>query len=633
MKKIIFSIAVFVFIIFPSAIIFSQSKLYIPTNIQRAYEKGTRSLDGKPGANYWINSSDYKIKVNVDTKSKLVNGSEKIIYSNNSPDTLKTIVLRLYQNINKIGSARYSNLKKEAITDGIVFDKFKINGKHFNLDSFSVAGGTIQTLNLKDNLNPNQKLNFEIDWHFTIPHGSNIRMGTYDSTTFLIAYWYPQIAVYDDIDGWDIYPYSGLQEFYNDFSNFDVEIEVPNNFAVWSTGELQNGNEILNPKYLKRFNEAHQSDQIINIIDSNDVKEGNIFNSAKSINSWRYSAKHVTDFAFALSDHYLWDATSLLVDEKTGRRVYIAAAYNKKSKDFYEVAQIAKDAISYLSKNRPGVPFPYPSQTVFNGDDGMEYPMMVNDGSASSYGGAAQLTSHEITHQYFPFYMGTNEKKYAWMDEGMAVFLPLGYQESADPNYHPRTRRFAMYESIMGNETEMPMMVPTILMGIYRDYRNASYNRPAAAYDALADYLGEEKFNESLHNFMNSWNGKHPMPYDFFFSFNNSAGEDLSWIWIPWFFERGVVDLAIKSAGYSEGNLKVEIENKGELPAPIHMKIITEEDTLSVNASPGVWKNGNNNFIINKKIDSNVIKIELGNRDYPDVDRSNNIFLLNKDTF
>ncbi len=543
MKKLFLPPLKFIIVLLFPAMLFAQSNLFIPINIQKAYENGTRSLDGKPGKNYWINSADYNIKVSVDPPTRLVKGTEHIIYYNNSPDTLKKIVLRLYQNLNTIGAQRDFILNKEDITDGITIDQIKINNKDFNLDSSSDFQVTIQILRLKNYLNPNSKLNFDIDWHFTIPGTGNARMGTYDSTSFLIGYWYPQIAVYDDIDGWDVYPYNGLYEFYNDFNNFDVEIIVPNSFAVWSTGQLQNSESIFTKKYLDRYNEAHQSNEIIHIIDSNDVKEGHIFNSATETNTWHYIAKHVPDFCFALSDHYLWDATSLVVDDKTDRRVYIAAAYKKQSKDFYEVDKIARDAINYLSRELPGVPFPFPSLTVFNGGGGMEYPMMVNDGSSSSFGGAAQVTSHEITHSYFPFYMGINEKKYAWMDEGMAVFLPLGYQESADPKYDPRGRRFINYEKAMGNETEMPMMIPSVLLGVYQDYRNASYNRSAYAYITLEDLLGKAKFKKALHEYMNRWNGKHPMPYDFFFTFNDAAGEDLSWFWKPWFFDRGVVDL------------------------------------------------------------------------------------------
>ena len=630
MKNLLTFYLIFVLSILYSISIFSQSKLFIPTNIQKAYENGTRSLDGKPGKNYWINSADYNIRVSVDPPTRLVKGSEHITYYNNSPDTLKKIVLRLYQNLNKVGAQRNITLNKEAITDGITIDKIKVNERDFNLDSSSDYEGTVQTLKLKNYLNPNSKFNFDIDWHFIIPQGSNPRMGRYDSTSFLVGYWYPQISVYDDIDGWDIYPYNGLYEFYNDFNNFDVEITVPNTFAVWSTGELQNSKSIFTDKYLDRYNEAHHSNDIVHIIDSNDVKVGHIFNSATLTNTWHYKAAHVPDFCFGLSDHYLWDATSLVVDDKTERRVFIAAAYKKQSKNFFEVDKIARDAINYLSRELPGVPFPYPSMTVFNGGGGMEYPMMVNDGTEDSYGADAQLTSHEITHSYFPFYMGINEKKYAWMDEGMAVFLPLGYQEAADPTYDPRGRRFIHYEKLMGNETEMPMMIPSVLLGVYQDYRNASYNRSAYAYVTLEDLLGKTKFKKALHEYMDRWNGKHPMPYDFFFTFNDAAGEDLSWFWKPWFFDRGVVDLGIKSANYSNGNLKIVIENLGQIPASAPLKIITVKDTISFTTTAEVWRDGKKEYTINKKVDSPVVKIILGNKDYSDVNRKNNEYVLSR---
>ncbi len=233
----------------------SQEKLFIPRNIQSAYEKGTRSPDGKPGAEYWQNSSDYKIEVEVDPSAYLFNGSEEVTYYNNSPDTLKRIVLRLYPNVFKKGSARDYAINPEAVTDGVTIEKISVSGRSINLENQSIfrVTNTIAVIYLPEPILPKSSIDLSIEWSFSLSPKATLRMGVYDSTSVFVGYWYPQIAVYDDIDGWDYINYGGQEEFYNDFSNFDVNITLPNNFGVWATGELQNPEEVLNSKYFRKI--------------------------------------------------------------------------------------------------------------------------------------------------------------------------------------------------------------------------------------------------------------------------------------------------------------------------------------------------------------------------------------------
>ncbi len=624
-------IALLLLIVIFTQPVLSQNSMYVPRNILKAYDNRTRSFDGKPGEKYWQNSADYKISVSVVPSSKTVVGTETIKYFNNSPDTLNDVVIRLYQNIFKYGSDRDFPTKKEALTDGVKITEMIIGNQLFDIDSSKDLrfAGTNLFVKLKTPIVPDSSVEMSFQWNFQLS-SVPLRMGVYDSTSFFIAYWYPQIAVYDDIDGWDRISYSGQTEFYNDFNNYDVRISVPNNFAVWSTGVLQNPSEVLTDKILGRYNSAHSSDTVVHIVTKDDLLQGGVFKSSSAENVWHYKADHITDFAFAISDHYLWDAVGLTVDSSTNRRVYIAAVYKEESKDFFSVAEIARKSIDYLSKQLPGVPFPFPSLTVFNGSGGMEFPMMVNDGSSRNLAGTVGVTSHEITHEYFPFYMGINERKYAWMDEGMATFLPFNLQARLAPDNNPRSRNVRFLNFFAGNEAHLPLMTPSYLLkGI--SYSVASYSHPGMAYDYLRDALGEKLFDTTLREYMNRWNGKHPIPFDFFNTFNSVTGQDLSWFFIPWFFEKGYPDLAIKNASVENGELKITIRKKGSYPVPVDLKIIYSDSSSSqIYESAAIWSSGKNELNINQSIAKEVIEIELGNENIVDVNTEDNKFVFKK---
>ena len=625
-KTLLFVISAFVLSTVISNNVYAQNNLYMPRNIKKAYDNGTRSFDGKPGKNYWQNHSDYKINVKVTPKTRLVEGEETIIYHNNSPKDLDRIVFRLYQNRNRIGAQRSRPLSKKAMTDGDIITKMVIDGSEVDLKNKKkvIDRGTNLIVKLDSLLDSRSSLEIKVNWNFTIPNAARGRMGTYDSTSFLIGYWYPQIAVFDDIDGWDMIPFTGSQEFYNDFSNFDVSVTVPNTFGVWATGILQNPKNLLNEKFLSRYNNAHKSDSVIKIVNIDDLKNGGIYNSKNKFNTWHYKAENVPDFVFGMSDHYLWDAVGLTVDKSTGRRIYIAAVYKKESKDFYDVANIARKSINYYSTKMPAVPFPFPSLTVFNGRGGMEYPMLINDGSTTTWGRTVGVTSHEIAHQYMPFYMGTNEKKYAFMDEGWAQMLPMDFQTKVgEINARKRNNRF--YSFMAGNEMEMPLMIPSNLLTGF-SYSISAYSRPGQAYDYLRNMLGDKLFLKGLHNYMKNWNHKHPGPYDFFYSFNTGTGKNLNWYWKPWFFERGYPDLGIKKVEKDGDNYKVLVEKVGIIPIPIRLTFVDDQDNdTTITRTAAVWEN-NNEVLVNVKIKGNIKTIKLGGDAISDVNAKNNVY-------
>ncbi|MBS1494131.1 MAG: M1 family metallopeptidase [Bacteroidetes bacterium] len=603
----------------------AQSNLYMPKEFIIAHEKNTRSSDGRPGANYWQNKSDYKISVEVEPKTRNVKGKETIYYQNNSPDTLKRIYFRMYQDLYKPNTSRDRSVPAKELTDGVLLHSIKIDNKSIPEKSIS-RFETLMVISLDNPVLPYSSVQVNADWSFTIPNGTSIRMGTKDSTTFMIAYWYPQIAVYDDISGWDELLYNGNTEFYNDFNNYDVEIKVPYDFNVWGTGMLQNPEEVLSSSVLNKMNEAKKSDNIINLIDSNNILAKNYYNKNTGYNIWKFKAENVTDFVFATSDHSLWDATSAEVEP--GRRVFISSVYNMDSKYFYSVDKIARDAVLFFSNEFPAVPFPFPSLTIFNGQQrgGMEFPMFVNDRSSRTYNDAVDVTTHEITHQYFPFYMGINEKKYTWMEEGMAQMIPEDLQDRLSENTNKRKSNTARYQFFAGSELEASMMTTAYLLKGDAFSSNA-YFKSSVIYNLLRDYFGKEKYISLMKEYMNRWNGKHPTPYDFFNTFNEASGENLNWFWQPWFFDKGFPDLSVKEVKKGSTKSIIVIKNNGTLPLPIELTInYFDGSSDKIIKKMDIWKKGEKEIEVIDESGKDISQIKLGSDLIPDIDPSGNIY-------
>jgi hypothetical protein len=623
MKRNIF-ITLFITILLTSCLYGQEGNFFVPREVKTAIKNQTRTTTGIPGPNYWQNKVDYKIEANFNAETGKLIGKQTVTYINNSPNSLNTLVFNLYPNLFKKGNKRDCELDPRDIHDGMQINKISVDGVQIDPKSNKITyEDTKMNLSLPKLLSTKAKVAIVMEWEFVMQANTQIRVGKSGINTWFIGYWYPQIAVYDDVFGWDKIDYDGVHEFYSPFANFDVKITAPANQIIWATGVWQNPDQILNQTYLDRYNDALKSGDLVKIVKEEDL--ANKITKGEKENTWYYVADNVTDFSFATSDKYLWDGVSVVSDKKQNKSTFVQAAYNKTSKDFYDVAEIGKKSIEYFSNVMPAVPFPYPRMTAFNGGvNGMEFPMMVHDPSTFSKSETLDLTSHEISHTYFPFLMGINQERYAWMDEGWAMFFDAAFQEqeAEDPNQNSSSTFEFVY--FAGTSNEMPMMVPSFYMKGF-EYYMASYYRPELAYRVLQNLLGKDLFLKALQEYVKRWNGKYPGPYDFFYTFNNVAKQDLTWFWKPWFFEIAIPDLAIKSVNKENNDYTIEIEQIGGLPVPIELNIdFTDGTKTTISKTAEVWKSGNRIYQIKHTTTKTISKCSLGAAWIPDVDYSNN---------
>jgi len=603
----------------------NSNDLYMPKEIKKAIKNQTRNYEGTPGTNYFVNKTDYKIKVNFNPETREIKGTETITYTNNSNDSLELLYLNVYMDLFKKGNARDWAMGDVDITDGVNITKVKVNNNEIKIEN-----NTVRTHSAMLTIKPQKALlakstnTIEIEWNFTYQGIITVRGGQYGDKNFMLTYWYPKMAVYDDIFGWNRRGHTGVQEFYNDFGDFDVEITVPSEYSVWSTAILQNTEEIYTQKYIDRITKSKTSDKIIHIITPEDRAKKDILKKAKN-RVWKFKSKNTPDIAFGISKTFIWDATSVM---SGNRRIWVNTAYKENSADFKDVAEIAKNAIKFFTNEMPGIPYPYPQFTAFNGGGGMEFPGMVNDGDNYDFNGTLYLTAHEMGHSYFPFYTGLNEQKYAWMDEGLITFFPQLFVEkfTKDTNYIFFKRSLQAYNHLSNTMLDVPLMVISDNLSS-QAYRFNAYTRSSTAFYELYRYIGKQKFAEALQLFAKRWNGKHPTPYDFFFTFNKAIGEDLAWFWKPWFFEMGSADLSLGKLETKEGKTFININNKSGFPVAIDLTVKYSDGTeKKYTEKCNVWKNTNTFKIY---LDNNKIKsIVLDSDTTPDSDSENNVMIF-----
>lgn len=613
-----------IYISFASAAI-ARAQLPIDSSFKKAVENNTRTMGGLPGSKYWQNKAAYKLKINFQPRTRLLEGDVEIVYKNNSPDTLHEIWFKLYPNIYKKGTFRKSKIAKKDLGDGVQIKRAEMDGNLLG-SSDLITDGTNMKIATQDLL-PGKEMTFKFSYQYILNEGSHLRTGRVDDGSFFIAYFFPRIAVYDDIDGWNKYPYTGEEEFYNDFCDFKADIKVPRNYTVWATGDLTNKKKVFRGYINDLVEKAEKSDTIIDVISEEAIKSNSITKGKNNV--FKFEAKNVVDFAFALSDHYIWKSTSLMVDSLTKRRTRVDAVFNPRHKDYYEVIDFAKKTVDGMSFKFPSWPFPYNHMTVFDGLDQMEYPMMANDNPTKTREDGITLTSHEIFHTMFPFYMGTNETKYGWMDEGWATIgewkLSAFIDETFIDDYGVQP-----VAQTSGREDDTPIMTLTSKLKGAGTFTN-SYPKPALGYLFVEELLGEELFRTALHYYIKNWNGKHPQPLDFFNCINYAGGKDLNWFWKRWFFEDGITDLGIIGVDKdNKDSYLVKIENKSNKPLPVHLTFHFADGTFEkLNSSIAVWENGKQQISIPFSSKKQVKKVVLGDVYIPDSSKKDNSFILN----
>ena len=594
--------------------------LAMPPDIAQAYAKGTRSLTGKPGKNYWENHGRYNISVSMAPPNRMINGVEQITYFNNSPDTLHSLNMKLIVNVH-IAPSRNGTVADPA--DGLQVDNILINGAKANWDN-KTAVTTNQMVDLAKPLMPHDSLKMNISWHYQLSKRQG-RDGVLDSTSFYLAYFYPRVSVYDDYKGWDTQPHTGSLEFYNDFNDYTLNVTVPKNFIVWATGTLRNPSQVLQPGAATKLQESMTGDSTVHIATVQDLANKNI-TAQNPTNTWTWTSTNITDVALAVSDHYDWDAASVIVDDKTQRRVSVQAAFADASNDFHHYVQFARNSLYWFSHNLPGVPYPFPKTTSVQGFADMEYPMMVNDSHTPDLTFAQLVQDHEIAHTYFPFYMGTNESRYAFMDEGWATTFELliGTAEKGKQVADDFYKKFRVNRWTNGpHAKENPIITPSpdVTFGA----GNNAYGKPALSYLALKDMLGDELFKKALHNYMHNWNGKHPIPWDYFYSMENGSGKNLDWFFYNWFFTPYYIDLGIEKVEKLSGGYTLSIKNIGGFAVPFDVIVTyTDGSTESFHKTPIVWEHDQKNISVEIKTGKDMKSVTIDGGIFVDADMKNN---------
>lgn len=619
---------------------YDQHKVFDPMFYM---DKGNqfRTAGGAPNAKYWQNRADYQINVALDTLKMQVSGSTTITYTNNSPDGLSFLWLQLDQNIYRqdsraeattpVTGGRFAN---KAFTQGDVIKAVTIirNGKA-EAANYLVTDTRMQ-VKLKDSLKASgSKIQIRIDYSFEIPQNGTDRMGrlqTNHGWIYEIAQWYPRMEVYDDVTGWNTIPYLGASEFYLDYGNINYSITAPSNLIIVGSGELLNPSEVLSPTALSRLAKARNSDQTVLIRDSSEVIKKETYFKKPAL-TWRFLCKNTRDVAWAASNAFVWDATR--INLPGGKKALAQSVYPLEVGSraaWGRSTEYAKASIELYSKQWFG--FTYPTATNVGGIvTGMEYPGIVFCDANSQGGELWEVENHEFGHNWFPMVVGSNERKYGWMDEGFNTFInSVDTKIFNKGEYYLKQNVEAGALSAFGLQAEAIMNVPDVIQA--SNLGEAAYNKPALGLTILREQvLGEERFDDAFRTYIKRWAFKHPTPWDFFHTMDNASGEDLSWFWKEWFFTTWKLDQAVKAVDYiqkdaAKGAL-ITIENLGEMALPVTLAI-TEENgkTGTIKLPAEIWQRGGTwtfNYPSTSKINLVVIDPELI---LPDVEPDNNTF-------
>ena len=602
-----------------------------------------REGSGQPGPRYWQQRADYVIRAALDTAAHTITGRETIRYTNNSPDTLRYLWLQVDQNIYRTDSRGAAINPTDARFAGAGF----VGG--YTIESFgevlagprtargpttrveplhTTVNSTMLRAELDRPLAPGRTITLDVAYHFQVPEHGSDRMGRKQypgGWLYEIAQWYPRMAVYDDVRGWNTEQYLGQGEFYLEYGDFDVAITVPRRYVVATTGTLLNPAEVLTATQRARLARAIRSDSGVAIITRTEAgTPATRPAGAAPTLTWRFTAKNVRDVAWAAAPNFIWDASGwngILM------QAYYAPEANP---DWSHAIGMVRHSIKHYSEK--WFPYPYPTAINIAGPvGGMEYPMIVFCGDRAGGRGLFGVTTHELGHEWFPMTVGSNERLYAWMDEGFNTFINI---YSTRAFYHDTTSGRAFIDGwgqYAASGQDIPPMlaadrVPGDLLG------NAEYSKPAVGLFVLRQHVLDDttRFDAAFREYVRRWAFKHPTPADFFRSMEDGLGEDVSWFWRGWFYRNDVVDQALDSVVVKPDSTgqkiaRVYLTSPGALPMPVELRLTYAGGTSDdVRLPVEVWFLGNA-YVYERPVSTEVVRVELDPaHDFPDVRRANN---------
>lgn len=574
-----------------------------------AYRSGT----GAPGPLYWQNKADYKINATLDESANTLTGDVEITYKNNSPDKLPFVWLQLDQNqfndnsrggkTTAIVGGRFGNTGFEGgYTIQFVSAEKKIStGKKSSTRSVyaeHLIDDTRMQIRLSEPLTTGEELKIKISYSFKVPRYGSDRMGRQDTqngTIYEMAQWYPRMAVYDDVEGWNTLPYLGAGEFYLEYGDFEYNVTVPWDHIVAGSGELTNASEVLTAEQINRFNAAKNSDKTVIIRSAEEVTDAKSRPRNTGNLTWKFKCKQARDIAWASSRSFVWDAARInLPSGKTAVAQSVYPIESATNDSWNRSTEYVKGCIEFYSKYI--YEYSYPSATNVAGVvAGMEYPGIVfcnyRDKNESLWG----VTDHEFGHNWFPMIVGTNERKYGWMDEGFNTFINnLSTKNFNNGEYYQpeNARQYAPYFYDRDPIMNIPDVVQSNNLGL------AAYVKPGFGLTMLRELvLGEKRFDYAFKEYVNRWAFKHPTPLDFFRTMEDAAGEDLGWFWKGWYVNDWKIDQGVKDVSYiqqdaTKGSV-ITIENLEKMPMPVIVEIKEANGTAKrVNLPVEIWQRG-----------------------------------------
>ncbi len=600
-----------------------------------------RSASGYPGPKYWQNRADYNIVSVLDDNSNTLSGTVTISYKNNSPDHLPFLWLQLDQNLfapdsrgaSLIPSGSRYGSRGEKLNGGYSIKGLNVTQKNKAVKFTSIIEDTRMQIRLDQPLAPGAEITMKMDFSFLIPINGSDRMGhltTKNGEIYTIAQWFPRMSVYDDIVGWNTLPYWGAGEFYCEFGNVDFTVNAPASHLVMGSGELLNPEEVFTPTQLKRWNAAKNSDTKIAIRSEAEVTDP-ASRPSKDRLTWKFRMENTRDVAWASSKAFVLDAAR--INLPSGKKALAVSAQPVESNgdDAYgRGVEYVKASIEHYSKKWLEYPYPMAVNIAAN-VSGMEYPGIVFCGWKAKKGSVWGVIDHEFGHTWFPMIVGSNERKFGWMDEGFNTFINgLSSAEFNNGEYKKgAVNMHAVAKAFANPELEHVMLAPDAMRE--KNIGINLYYKPGMGLEILRNQvLGADRFDYAFKKYIEEWAFKHPTPFDFFRSMENAAGEDLAWFWKGWIIENWKMDQAITGVTVSKKDnvadgYNIEIANLEKMPMPVHLTITLKSGKKEVVKLPvDVWMR-NTNWTVHFPTNEEVVSVVIdADKNLPDVNPDNN---------